>query len=130
MGSDQSPRGEGEGFLIESRLDPNAGTVERHPKGEMTRGQQTAWIVAAIVGALLAYFIYDATVNPNLDGMHPYDRCAYWAYWHNHGGSVKSCQDKEIQAVYKRVQSLDEPTEPLYNASSTGQDNPNVPTKF
>lgn len=74
----------------------------------MTRAQQTWLIVGAIFGALVLYFAYDATVNPNLDGMHPYDRCSYWAYYHNHGGSVKVCQDREMQAVYDRVANHEE----------------------
>jgi hypothetical protein len=72
-------------------------------KEPMTREQQTRLLVGAIFAAVLLYFAYDRITNPNLDGMHPYDRCQYWAYWHNHGGSIDACQQAEAEAAAARM---------------------------
>jgi len=75
----------------------------------MTRTAQTIWIVGAIIGAVLLYMAYDSITNPNLDDLHPYDRCQYWAYWHKHGGSVRACQDHEMKEIEYRIGSAADP---------------------
>ena len=54
----------------------------------MTRTQQTAWIVGAIVavGLILTFILWP---EPNLDGMDDMQKCNYSSYYQNRGGSPK-----------------------------------------
>lgn len=58
----------------------------------MTRGQQTAWIVGAVVlvGAILAFVLWPA---PNLDGLSEFKKCSYYSFYKNRGGTVDKCQE-------------------------------------
>jgi hypothetical protein len=70
----------------------------------MTRAKQTWLIVAAIFGAVALYMLYDSITNPNLDGMNAWDRCAYYAYYSNHGGDVGACRKQAVQEIEARYQ--------------------------
>ena len=69
----------------------------------MSRARQTAWIVAAILGALGIYLMAESILHPDLDGVHPYWRCDYYAYRTNHGGDLDSCKAGEASAAGSRV---------------------------
>ena len=68
----------------------------------MTRAQQTTWIVGTILAAaiLLTWIMWPA---PNLDGMHPVDKCDYSSYYKNRGGSVPACKEIEYRNAADRL---------------------------
>lgn len=77
----------------------------QQPKKELTREEMVtkiAWMGAA---GLVLFFLIFTTLRPNLDGIHPYDRCSYFAYWINHGGTIAKCQAIEEQAMLERVRN-------------------------
>lgn len=85
---------------------PKPASVVTH--AGMTAKQQTLAIVGAIFGAVAIYIGYDALTNPNLDGLNGYQRCSYWAYNHNHGGTVDQCQQNEAMAAAARMRGVDD----------------------
>lgn len=68
----------------------------------MTRTQQTAWIVGAIVvvGLFLALVLWPA---PSLDGMDEMQKCTYSSYYEGHGGSVDACREQVVDAARARL---------------------------
>lgn len=71
------------------------------PQG-MTRTQQTFTIVGALV-AIAAFFAFVFWPAPNLDGLSPYERCAYSSYYKNRGGSQAACEQIEGDAATARL---------------------------
>lgn len=68
----------------------------------MTRTQQTAWIVGAIVAvALIFAFIF--WPEPNLDGMDPSQKCEYRSHYKNRGGSPEACKKLVVDAAVQRL---------------------------
>jgi hypothetical protein len=64
----------------------------------MTRGQQTTWIVGAIVatGGAMTFALWP---EPNLDGLSPSKKCEYASYYRSHGGSVEACKKRAYTAA-------------------------------
>lgn len=59
----------------------------------MTRTQQTAAIVSSIFIATL-FLGWVIWPEPNLDGMDPWERCAYSSFNENRGGTKEKCQEQ------------------------------------
>ncbi len=59
----------------------------------MTRTQQTGAIVGAIILAAL-FLAWVLWPEPNLDGMDPWDRCAYSSFNENRGGTMDKCREQ------------------------------------
>jgi hypothetical protein len=68
----------------------------------MTRAQQTKWIVGSIISAtlLLTWVMWP---EPNLDGMHPYEKCQYSSYYSTRGGTMNECRRIEADNAAKRL---------------------------
>lgn len=89
-----------------ARLNPlrfnREGTMDENQKGAPRSSQTKAIIIAAVV-ALGGFYGYDAVMHPNLDGMQPYEKCDFFAFYRTHGGSKSQCKTDEALAASARL---------------------------
>jgi hypothetical protein len=68
----------------------------------MTRTQQT-WLIVSAIAVAAIFLAWVLWPEPNLDGMHPVDKCHYSSYYKNHGGSYQACYDLEMDNTLRRL---------------------------
>lgn len=76
--------------------------------GEMTRGQQTKWIVGAIIGVAALFFGWQEYTR-DFSVMTPDERCASMVFrWKNGWSNERDCKDHALASRLRGTRFSDE----------------------